>query len=61
MFRECFDVVELRAGNGKAESQCVRIKGRTNKAHILVEVCCRLPNQEEETDKAFYKYLAVVA
>lgn len=34
--RECFDVVELRAGNEKVETLWVRIRGKTNKVDILV-------------------------
>ena len=34
--RECFDVVELEAGNDKVESLWVRIGGKANKAGILV-------------------------
>ena len=37
--REGFDVVELKAGNDKVESLWVRIRGRANKADILVGVC----------------------
>jgi len=37
--RECFDVVELGAGNDKVESLWVRIRGRANKADILVGFC----------------------
>lgn len=44
-FRECFNVVELRAGN-KIKSLWVRIMGRANKADILVGFCYRLPNQQ---------------
>lgn len=46
--RECFDVVELGAGDGKVEFLWVRIKGRANKADILVGACYRPPNQDEE-------------
>ncbi len=56
---ECFDVVELGAGNG-IESLWVRIRGRADKADILVGVCYRLPNHNEETDKMFSEQLAEV-
>ena len=36
------------------------IKGKANKLDILVGVCCRSPNQDEETNDAFYKQLAEV-
>jgi len=47
--RESFDVVELGAGNDKVESLWVRIMA--NKVDILVGVCYRLPNQDEEMDE----------
>lgn len=51
--RECFNVVELGAGNDKAESLRIRIRGISNKVDILAGVCYRAPNQDEETDEAF--------
>lgn len=42
--RECFDVVDLRAGNNKVEYLWVRPRGRANKTGILVGICYRLPN-----------------
>jgi len=61
MPRECFSVVELGAGNDKVDSLQVRIRRRATKADILVKVCYRQPNQDEETDEAFYKQLAEAA
>jgi len=58
--RECFDVVELAVGNDKVEFLWVRIRERAYKAGILLEVCYRPPNQDEETDELFYKQLAQV-
>ena len=46
--RECFDVIELEAGDDKVESLWVKIRGRADKAGILMGVCYRLPNQDEE-------------
>ena len=53
--RESFDVVEFAAVDDKVESLWVRIKGRTDMADILVGVCYRLPNQNEEVDELFYE------
>ncbi|MCQ4021281.1 hypothetical protein FK520_27165, partial [Klebsiella pneumoniae] len=39
----------------------VKIRGRADKADILVGVCYRPPNQDEETDEVFYKQLARAA
>lgn len=36
------------------------MRGKANKADILVRVCHRPPNQNEEADEAFYKQLAEV-
>ena len=58
--RESFDVVELEAGNDKVESLWVRI-GTDNKASVLVRVCYRPLNQDEETDEEFYRQLTEVA
>ena len=56
--RKCFDATELGAGSDKVESLWVRIRGRANKVYILVSICCRLSNHDEETDEAFYEQLA---
>ena len=46
---ECFDVTELMDGDDKVESLWVKIRGRADKADILVGVCYRLLNEDEET------------
>ncbi|KAK4820905.1 hypothetical protein QYF61_008137 [Mycteria americana] len=51
--RECLDSLELDDG----WSLWVRIRGKANKADIVVGVCYRPPNQDEETDELFYKQL----
>ena len=47
--------------NDKVESFWVRIRRSANKVDILVGGCYRLPNQDEEKDKAFYEQAAEVA
>ena len=42
------------------ESLWVRMSGKANKASILVRVCSRPPDQDEETDEEFYRQLAEV-
>ena len=37
------------------------MRGKANKADILVAVCYRQPNQDEEVDEVFYKRLAEVS
>lgn len=55
--RVCFSIVELRAGN-KIKSLWVRIRGKANRADILVGFCYKPPNQDEDTDEAFCEQLA---
>ena len=55
--RECFDCLELDDGNDRVECFWVRIRGKANKADIMVGVCYRRPNQDEEADEIFYKQL----
>ena len=56
--RECFDVT---AGDDKVESLWVKIRGRADKADILMGICYRPLNQDEETNEVFYKQLAEAA
>ncbi|GAB0183530.1 hypothetical protein GRJ2_000818300 [Grus japonensis] len=55
--KECFDCLELNDGDNRVECLWVRIRGKANKADIMVGVCYRPPNQDEEADKIFYKQL----
>ncbi|KAJ7398468.1 hypothetical protein BTVI_124379 [Pitangus sulphuratus] len=55
--RECFDCLELKDSDDQVECLWVRISGKANKANILVGVCYRPPNQDEEADEIFYKQL----
>ncbi|KAK4816845.1 hypothetical protein QYF61_023967 [Mycteria americana] len=55
--RECPDSLELDDGDDRVECLWVRIRGKVNKADIVVGVCYRPPNQDEETDELFYKQL----
>jgi len=59
--RECFDCIELNDYDDKVECLWVKTRGRANKADILLRVCYRPPNQDEEVDEAFYKQLAEVS
>ncbi|KAK4816346.1 hypothetical protein QYF61_015660 [Mycteria americana] len=45
----------------KVECSWVRMRGKANKADILLGVCYRPPNQDEEAGEAFYKQLAGVS
>lgn len=56
--REGFGCLEL--SNEKIDWLWVKIKGKAGKADILVGVCSRPPNQDEEVDELFYKVLADV-
>ncbi|KAK4825574.1 LOW QUALITY PROTEIN: hypothetical protein QYF61_000573 [Mycteria americana] len=55
--RECLDSLELDDGDDRVECLWVRIRGKANKADIVVGLCYRPPNQDEETDELFYKQL----
>ena len=44
----CFDAIELRAGSDKIESLLVGIRGKANRADILVRIRYRQPNQDED-------------
>ncbi|KAJ7425574.1 hypothetical protein BTVI_02487 [Pitangus sulphuratus] len=52
-FGESLDSVELKVSNNKVECLWIRIRGKANKAGILVAICYRLPNQDDEGDKFF--------
>ena len=56
--KECFEVTELMTGDDKVESLWVKIRGRTDKADILVGVYYRPLNQDKEKDEVFYEQLA---
>lgn len=39
------------------ESLWVRIKGKARESDIIVRVCCRPPDQEDQVDQALYKQI----
>jgi len=53
--RECFDCIELNNCDDKGKCVWVRMRGKAKKADILLGVCYRPPNQDEEVDEAFCK------
>ena len=55
-----FDVEELGVEKDKVECLWVRIGGKACRGDILVGVCYRPPNQDEEKDEAFYEQLEEV-
>ncbi|KAK4810498.1 LOW QUALITY PROTEIN: hypothetical protein QYF61_004278 [Mycteria americana] len=59
--RECFDCVELCGYDDKVKCLWIRMRGKANKADIMVGVCYRPPNQDEEADETFYKQLGEVS
>ncbi|KAJ7423638.1 mitochondrial fission process protein 1 [Pitangus sulphuratus] len=58
---ERLDFVELEVSNYKVECLWIKIRGKANKVDILVGVCYRPPNQDDEDDELFYKQLADVS
>jgi len=59
--RDCFDCIELDDCDDKVERLWVKMRGKANKEDILLGVCYRRPNQDEEADEDFYKRLAEVS
>ncbi|RMB93635.1 hypothetical protein DUI87_29862 [Hirundo rustica rustica] len=59
--KQTFDTVGIETKEDGVECLWVRIKGKANKADILLAVCYRPPNQEEEADNLFYKQLGNVS
>ncbi|RMC12138.1 hypothetical protein DUI87_11273 [Hirundo rustica rustica] len=59
--KQTFDTVGIETKEDGVECLWVRIKGNANKADILLGVCYRPPNQEEEVDNLFYKQLGNVS
>jgi len=56
-----YECMEINDGDDRAESLWVRIKAKANKTDIIVEVCYRPPNQDEEVDKTLYRQLGEVS
>ena len=59
--RDCFDCIELDDCDDNVECFWVKMRGKANKADILLGVCYRPSNQDEEADEFFYKRLAEVS
>ena len=55
-----FDVEELGVENEEVRCLWIRIGGKACRGDILVGVCYRPPNQDEEMDEAFYEQLAEI-
>jgi len=51
--RDCFDCIELKDNDDKVECLWVKMRGKANKADILLGVCYRPPNQDEEAHEVF--------
>jgi len=56
--RDCFNFIELDDCEDKVECSWVKIRGKANKAVILLGVCYRPPNLNEVVDEVCYKRLA---
>ena len=53
--------MEINDGDDRVKSLWVRIKAKVNKTDIIVGVCYRPPNQDEEVDKTLYRQLGEVS
>ena len=47
--------MEINDSDDRVESLWVRIKAKANKTDIIVGVCYRPSNQDEEVDKTLYR------
>ncbi|TRZ16814.1 hypothetical protein HGM15179_010323 [Zosterops borbonicus] len=59
--KKVFDSIGIENNEDGVECLWVRIKGRANKADIVLGVCYCPPNQEEEVINLFYKQLETVS
>jgi len=59
--RDFFDSTELNDCDDKVKCLWVKMRGKANKADILLGVCYRPPNQDEEADEVLYKRRAQVS
>ncbi|XP_054058617.1 UPF0462 protein C4orf33 homolog isoform X2 [Rissa tridactyla] len=59
--RECFDCIELDSSDDKVECLWVRLKGKGNTGDVVLGVCYRRPDQDEDTDEVFCKWLAEIS
>ncbi|RMC19231.1 hypothetical protein DUI87_03837 [Hirundo rustica rustica] len=59
--KKAFDTIGIETNEDGVECLWVRIKGKANKADILLVVCYRPPNQEEEVDNLLYQQLENVS
>lgn len=49
--------VQYEVESKTIESIRVKVRGDSSSGDVMVSVCYRLPNQEEDVDKAFFKQL----
>ncbi|RMC22210.1 hypothetical protein DUI87_00521 [Hirundo rustica rustica] len=59
--KKALDTIGIETNEDGVEHLWVRIKGKANKADVLLGVCYRPPNQEEEVDNLLYKQLKNVS
>ena len=58
--KEC-ECMEINYDDDRVESLWVRIKAKANKSDIIVGVCYRPPNQDEDVDKTLDSQLVEVS
>ena len=59
--RDCYDCSEYKCIEDRVERLCVGIRGKANRADIVVGVCYRPPIQDREVDEIFYRHLGEVS
>lgn len=59
--KKCVDCVEIDDEDDKVEHLWVKIRGKVNRADIVVVACYRSPNQDKQSDETPYKLVAEVS
>ena len=59
--RDCYDCFEHKYSEDGVECLCVRIRGKANRADVIVGVYYRPPNQDREVDEIFYRHLGEIS
>ena len=59
--RDCYDCFEHKCSEDRVECLCVRIRGKANRADVVVGVYYRPPTQDREVDEIFYRHLGEIS
>ena len=59
--RDCYDCFEHKCSENRVACPCMRIRGRANRADVVVGVYYRPPTQDREVDEIFYRHLGEIS